>query len=185
MNINNKLSILFLFSISSLLVSHVANAKCNHDKCQTELSSGVSIDGDYKGNVRYTKNKIILDNIKIYQKNSGNPALQVVTKSSDRANRRVYADNIIVTVKNADVSTSNGMAASVGFHLENAGNKIKGVQINSSGTNRYSSISGKNQNAAGVNVMQLSKQAAQEVDVSAIEINNSGSTILNAIQEMP
>ncbi len=173
--------IIVLLSPLLLVSPSFADVKCKtrYSACQKQLKSGVYTDGRVKGRIKETRNKIYVKGIKIYQKNSDKPALQVVTRKGDK--KRVIVKNVKVYSKNADISTNNGMASTVGLHLENRGNTIDNLTINSAGHNKYSTISNNKQNSAGVNVMQLS----EHTKVSDVVINSHGSNFIKAVQNIP
>lgn len=176
-----------LVGICSIQTSY-AQCTGRYDDCQKlKQQEGVKINGLMQGSIRETNNSIYIKNIKIYQENSNQPALQVITSDNplDGAKKRVIVDNVQVNVKNANVSTDYGLAASVAFHFENEGNMIKNLTVNSSGVNKYTSRSSVRQNAAGVQVEQYKGKAAHTVNSSNNVLNTSGQEIIHSIQNLP
>lgn len=173
------------FVILSLLPIH-SYAKCTtrYSNCQTQnLSSGVFVDGNIKGEIQETHNAIYVRNLEINQKNGDKPALQVITNEYDK--KRVIIDNVEVNVHNASVHTQNGLAGSVALHFENSGNIIDGLKVNSSGYNTYSTISNNAQNAAGVAPIQYVNNASNNIVQENVEISHYGTVISNTIRDMP
>lgn len=181
--------IIFGFLIIVCIIEN-SYAQCTgrYIDCQKlKQQEGIKINGSMEGSIKETNNSIYIKNIKIYQENSNHPALQVVTSDDplDGAKKKVIVDNVQINVKNANVSTDYGLAASVAFHFENEGNIIKNLTVNSSGVNKYTSNSSIRQNAAGVQVEQYKGKAAHTVNSSNNILNTSGQEIIYSIQNLP
>lgn len=182
--ISNKLMVCaFCFIVSNSSFAYTQCTGRYYDCQKLKEQEGVKIDGTVQGQIREVGNTTYIRNVKITQTNSDKPALQVVTLEGSK--KRVVVDNVQVNVRNADVSTNYGLASSVGFHLQNEGNSITNLTVNSSGVNRYNATSSSQQNAAGVQVEQYKGRASHKINSSKNTLNSHGVEIIHSTQNLP